>query len=98
MRIVTVGKSSFVSGFRLAGVEGVEVEDSQQAMGVISKLFEEQDLGLLLVSDDVTRPLTQELTRLRSKKPVPLLYEVPAPGSRQEKVEYRDMLKQILGV
>jgi len=49
MRIVTVGRASFVSGFRLAGVEGVEVEDSQQAMGVISGLFEEHDLGLLLV-------------------------------------------------
>jgi len=35
---------------------------------------------------------------VRAKRAVPLIYEVPGPGSKLEKVEYRAMLRAILGV
>ncbi len=50
------------------------------------------------MSDDVAKDIRGKLNTIRAKRPVPLIFEVPAPGSKGEKVEYRDMLKQILGV
>ena len=98
MRIVAIGNRSFVSGFQLGGVSGLEVKSSQDAWEAINNLVVEDDVGLIIVSDDVARPIQDKLTQMRSKKPVPLIYGVPSPGAKQEKVEYRDMLKQILGV
>jgi V/A-type H+-transporting ATPase subunit F len=39
-----------------------------------------------------------QLTDIRSKKPIPLIFELPAPGSTKESIDYRALLKQILGV
>ena len=98
MKIVAIGNRSFVTGFQLAGVSGHEVTSPSEAWQSISGLAKDQDVGLIIVSDDVAKPLQEKLTHMRSKKAIPLIYGVPAPGSKQEKVEYRDMLKQILGV
>jgi vacuolar-type H+-ATPase subunit F/Vma7 len=51
-----------------------------------------------MVSDEVARPIRGELMAVRAKRAVPLIYEVPGPGSKLEKVEYRAMLRAILGV
>jgi V/A-type H+-transporting ATPase subunit F len=51
-----------------------------------------------MISDEVAKPISGQLTTLRSRKAVPLIYEVPGPGSKKEKVEYRAMLRAILGV
>jgi V/A-type H+-transporting ATPase subunit F len=51
-----------------------------------------------MVSDDMAKPISDSLTSLRTKKAIPLIYEVPGPGSKRQKVEYRAMLRAILGV
>lgn len=98
MQIVAVGNRSFVTGFQLAGVKGIEVQDSEQALRTVNHLIAETDTGLIILSSGTAKPIRSQLTAIRSKKAVPLIYEVPSPGSKQEKIEYRDMLKQILGV
>lgn len=96
--MIAVGRRSFVAGFELAGIGGVEVGSATDALKAITRLIKEREMGLILVSDDVAKPIRSQLTEIRSKQPVPLIYEVPAPGGKAEKMEYRDMLKQILGI
>jgi len=98
LRVVAIGSRGFVTGFELAGMEGVLVGDSSQALEKIQEYMGKSDVALILVSDDLSRPIHDRLTEIRTKKPMPLVYEIPAPGSKKEKVEYRDMLKSILGV
>ncbi len=96
MRIVAVGKRSFVVGFRLAGVTGVEVKTSEEALKEITKMMRNKEVGLILVSDDIGKPIRNKLTAMRTKQAVPLLYEIPEPGGTLEKIEYRDLLKSML--
>ena len=98
MKVVAIGNRAFVAGLRLAGVDGVRTASSDDTFKEITRLLQEKDVGLILVSDDVARDIRDRLTAIRAKKPVPLIFEVPAPGSKGERVEYRDLLKQILGV
>ena len=98
MRVVALGKRSFVAGLRLAGINGVEVASPEETLDQLNGLLAAKDVGLVLLSDDVAKPIRTRLTEIRAKRPVPLLYEIPTPGSKAERVEYRDMLKQILGV
>lgn len=98
MRVLAVGERAFVAGFRLAGVSGLEVEDANQALRLVTKMTTEKNLAIILLSEQVAKPIRSRLNEVRAKKPLPLIYELPSPGSKQEKIEYRGMLKQILGV
>ena len=98
MKVVAVGGKAFVTGFVLSGVNGEYVSTPSAALQKIQALTSDPTVGLIMVSDEVSNPIADQLTMLRAKKAVPLIYEVPGPGSKKEKVEYRAMLRAILGV
>jgi V/A-type H+-transporting ATPase subunit F len=98
MQIVAIGSRVFVTSFQLAGVKGVKVETSAQALTEINKMDENSGIGLVLLSGDIGKDIRYQLTSLRAKRPIPLIFELPSPGSKKEKVDYRALLKQILGV
>ena len=97
MKIFTVGSKSFVTSFQLAGVPGIISETPQKALDDINKLTEDSDVGLILVSDDITESINDELTALRAEKST-LVFALPAAGSEKTEIDYRVMLKKILGV
>ena len=97
MKIFTVGSRSFVTSFQLAGVPGVISETPENALSEIKRLTDDSDVGLVLVSDDISEPINDELTILRAEKDT-LVFALPAAGSEKTEVDYRVMLKKILGV
>jgi len=84
VRIVTVGSRVFVTSSQLAGIEGIIVETPEKALEEIKKLTDDTDVGLVLVSDDISNPINDQLTTLRTEKDT-LVFSLPAPGG--EKVE-----------
>jgi V/A-type H+-transporting ATPase subunit F len=98
MNIVAIGSRVFVTSFQLAGVKGIKVDKSSEALIEINKMDENSGVGLVLLSDDIGKEIRYQLTSLRAKRPIPLIFELPSPGSKKEKVDYRTLLKQILGV
>lgn len=98
MRVVAIGSRVFVTSFQLAGVEGIKVGTAEDVLNEINRISNRDDVGLILVSDDLGKQIRYQLTGLRSKKPIPLIFELPSPGSTKETVDYRALLKQILGV
>ena len=98
MKVVAVGGKAFVTGFVLSGVSGEYVSTPTAALDRIQALTKDPTVGLIMVSDEFAKPISDNLTALRAKKAIPLIYEVPGPGSKKEKVEYRAMLRAILGV
>ena len=97
MKIFTVGSKSFVTSFQLAGVPGIISDTPKIALDEIKKLTDNPDVGLVLVSDDMTESITDELTALRAIKST-LVFALPSAGSEKTEVDYRLMLKKILGV
>lgn len=98
MRVVAVGGRSFVASFRLAGAGGVVAESAQEALSAVNRLVNSPDIALILVSDEFGAELSTKLNELRSKVSVPLIYEMPAPGSEARHVDYRALLRQVLGI
>jgi V/A-type H+-transporting ATPase subunit F len=97
VKIVTVGSRVFVTSSQLAGIQGIIAETPDKALAEIKKLTDDSNVGLVLVSDDISDPINDELTALRTKKST-LVFSLPAPGSEKAEVDYRVMLKKILGV
>jgi V/A-type H+/Na+-transporting ATPase subunit F len=98
VKVVAVGSKAFVTGFALAGVQGEYVKSPQEALEKVNSLLRIQDIGFIMISDDVSKGIRNEIASIRAKRAVPLIYEVPAPGSKKETTEYRAILRQILGV
>ena len=98
MKVVAVGSRVFVTSFQLAGVQGIKVSSPAEALSEINKIGGANDIGLILLSDDMGKEIRYHLTDIRAKKPIPLIFELPSPGSKKEKVDYRALLKQILGI
>jgi len=98
MKVVAVGGKAFDTGFVLAGANGEYASSPQDALEKVRKLAADRAVGLIMVSDDMAKPIGDELTAMKTKNAVPLIYSVPGPGSKAEKVEYRAMLRAILGV
>lgn len=97
MKIVTVGSRVFVTSTQLAGIQGIIAETPDKAFDEIKKLTDDSDVGLVLVSDDISGPINDKLTELRTEKST-LVFSLPAPGNEKSEVDYRVMLKKILGV
>ena len=97
VKIVTVGSRVFVTSFQLAGVQGKVVDSSEKAYDEIKQLTVDPSVGLILVSDDMSNPITDKLTSLRVEKSTPLVFSLPSPGS-EKSIDYGMMLKKILGV
>ena len=97
VKIITVGSRSFVTSFQLAGVSGVISETAEDAFREIDALTDDKDVGLVLVSDDVSNPISDKLTKLRTVKSA-IVFSLPAVGSSKSTIDYRSMLKKILGV
>lgn len=97
MKIFTIGSKSFVTSFQLAGVPGKISEHPDGVLEEIKTLTDDPDVGLVLVSDDVTQSISDDLTRLRAERSA-LVFALPAAGSEKVDVDYRAMLKKILGV
>ena len=97
VKIFTVGSKSFVTSFQLAGIPGKISENPQKAFQEIKTLTDDSDVGLVLISDDITESINDELTALRAEKST-LVFALPAAGSEKTEVDYRVMLKKILGV
>jgi V/A-type H+/Na+-transporting ATPase subunit F len=98
MRLVAVGSRVFVTSLRLAGVQGIIADSPEQALSQINSIGASDDVGLLLLSDDIGKEIRYQLTEIRAKRPIPLIFELPSPGSKKEDIDYRSLLKQILGM
>jgi V/A-type H+-transporting ATPase subunit F len=98
MRLVAIGSRVFVTSLRLAGVQGIIADSPEQALSQINSIGASDDVGLLLLSDDIGREIRYQLTEIRAKRPIPLIFELPSPGSKKEDINYRSLLKQILGM
>jgi len=97
VKIVTVGSKVFVTSSQLAGIQGIIAKTPDSALEEIKKLTDDSDVGLILISDDISNPINDQLTKLRAEKST-LVFSLPAPGSEKVEVDYRLMLKKILGV
>jgi len=95
---MAVGSRIFGTNFQLGGLEGIKVESATEALEHINSLDNVSDVGLVLISEDIGKDIRTQLTNIRANRPIPLIFELPAPGSTKQNVDYRALLKQILGV
>jgi V/A-type H+-transporting ATPase subunit F len=98
LKVVAIGSRIFITSFQLAGIFGIQINSPSEALEQIKRNSVNDEIGLILLSDDVGKEIRPQLTDIRAKRPIPLIFELPSPGSSKQKIDYRAVLKQILGL
>lgn len=82
-----IGDSDMATGFRLVGVEGVEVASIEDALQALNKALGRSDLALIIISEEFsTQPKLHEIIdQVRAERRNPLIVEIGGAEENQAK-------------
>ena len=93
-----IGDSLMVTGFRLVGVEGAEVTSVDQAREALSNVFKRSDIAIVILSEEFSSQMQDEIENMRSNRITPLIVEVPGSSGTEDKNKISELLSKTLGV
>jgi len=97
MELAVIGKSEFVTGFRLAGIRKVyEVIDTPTAESAVKSVLEDKSIGILVMHNDDISNLPEILSKNLNESVQPTV--VALGGSGEGSMSLRDKIKQAVGV
>ncbi len=93
-----IGDSQMTMGFRLVGVEGQEVNSTQEAGQALRKALTRKDLALILISQEYSSQLRDEVSKAREESVVPIVLEVPGFRGTASEIKISDYIAKSLGI
>lgn len=66
-----------LTGMRLSGVEGVVVHKREEILKELEKVREEQDIGILLITELLVERVQSELNEMKLSRKLPIIVEIP---------------------
>lgn len=98
MKVVAIGSKPFISGFRLSGVGGIEVDTPEELIKEVDRNIARGDVGLIILDEGLSKHVRDRINRIRAERSIPLIYELSGIKIEKEKIDYRAALRKILGV
>ena len=95
-----IGDSDMITGFRLVGVEGVEVISVDEACQALNKALARSDLAIIIISEEYsTQPqLHETIDKVRRERTNPLIVEIPRSRGKPCEIRMSDLITKTLGV
>ena len=95
-----IGDSDMITGFRLVGVEGVEVSTDNEALQALHTALAQSDIGIIIISEAFSNnpSMREEVDKLRQERVTPLIVEIPGSKGEPNKIQLSDMVSKILGI
>lgn len=91
-----IGKSEFVTGFRLAGISKVyEITDVKTTESAVKSVLEDKSVGILVMHNDDISNLPELLRKNLNESVQPTVVALGGSGSGSN---LRDKIKQAVGV
>lgn len=97
MELAVIGKSDFVTGFRLAGIRKVyEAADIAAIESAVKSILEDKSIGILVMHNDDISNLPEILRKNLNESVQPTV--VALGGSGEGSMSLREKIKQAVGV
>ncbi len=95
-----IGDSDMISGFRLVGVEGVEVATVEEARQALQRALTLSDVAIIIISEAYsTDPVMREqVDKVRQERVSPLIVELPGSRGPSKGVPISNTISKILGI
>ncbi len=94
-----IGDNDMITGFRLVGVEGKEVNSVDEAAQTLEEALKRNDLAVIIISQEYsTQPkLSEEINRVRRERRTPLVVEISGSTGEASETNLPDAVNKILG-
>ncbi|MGD0172109.1 MAG: V-type ATP synthase subunit F [Halobacteriota archaeon] len=97
-KFVVVTDPETAPGFRLAGVEVLEVATLAEAMSIIPPLLFKDDTGIVAVNEDFMASLDDKLMEKIEKLHRPIIIPIPSRTRQIDRTDYIErMLRRAIG-
>ncbi len=97
MNIVAIGKPSFITGFKLAGVKTKEVDweqDTKEELDQeITNLLEKDEVGIIVMKEENLEKLSKRVRKKAEKSAEPVIVTLGGEGGR-----LREDIKRAIGI
>ena len=99
MKILVIGNQEAVLGFSLVGVQGQVVSNIEETNHALDTALASTDLGIVLVTQDVSRLIQSRMDHLQLRSTIPLVVEIPGPeGVSPDQPSLSDVILRAIGV
>lgn len=97
--MLIIGSQDAVWGFALVGVRGEIVTTEEEVHQALDAAMVSQDLGIVLITDDVADLARDRVDTLKVRSMHPLLVEIPGPeGPRPDHPPINEIIRHTIGV
>lgn len=97
MELAVIGKSEFVTGFRLAGIKKVyETVDIKATESAVIEVLDDKNVGIIVMHNDDIANLPEIVAKNLNESIQPTV--VALGGSGEGSTSLRDKIKQAVGV
>jgi V/A-type H+-transporting ATPase subunit F len=98
MNAFVIGDLDMITGFRLVGVEGVAVSTVEEARHALSKAGEAIDIAVVILSEEFSTKMRDEIDKLRSSHIAPLIVEIPGRSGPSGEIVLTNMIRKAIGI
>ncbi len=99
MKLLVIGHPEAVLGFSLVGVGGRAATSADEANAALDAALATRDVGIILVTEDVSAMIGARMDELKMHSTVPLVVEIPAPGGAPPgKASLSELVKRAIGI
>ena len=86
-------------GLRLAGIDGIIVNDRENALKEMKTAVKNQDIGILILTEKIVDMIKDEYLEYKLKSKTPLTIEIPdRHGSIREYNAIKDYIRDSVGI
>jgi len=97
--MVVIGNQDAVWGFALVGVRGEVVTTPEELNQALDTVMTSEDLGVVLVTEDVADLARERVDALKVRSMRPLLVEIPGPeGPHPDRPGIGEIIQRTIGV
>ncbi len=99
MKLMVIGHPQAVLGFSLAGVSGKVACSAEEANRALDEALSRRDVGIILVTEDVSAMIEAHMNQLKMHSTVPLVVEIMAPGGPPaDKPSLGEVVRRAIGI
>lgn len=97
MKIFFIGDPMLVNGYRLSGVDIIQVKSPDEMVKALDDAYKAGDTGIILVDRDYSSQVKEKVERMRVKHAVPVLVEVPGRKAGAD-IDLKSTISRLMGV
>ena len=97
-KFIVVTDPDTAPGFRLAGVDVIEIQNSEEVRALLPSLLLKDDTGIIAINEDYMMSLDEKMMEKIEKTYRPIIIPIPSRARRLDRTSYIEgLLRRAIG-